>query len=132
MTVVFRPVSKEEYEQSKAWGLLTSIDIYGCDPAIIRTAETIERFTHGLCDLLGVRRFGPTQIVRFGADPAVFGYSMVQLIETSLVSAHFAEESNAVYLDVFSCAYYDGAAAVDFSRRFFGGQSVRVQSSLRL
>jgi hypothetical protein len=32
---------------------------------------------------------------------------MIQLIETSLISAHFADASWAIYLDVFSCAPYD-------------------------
>lgn len=84
-----------------------------------------------MCDLLGVRRFGPPQIVRFGADPAVYGYSMVQQIETSLVSAHFAEDTNAVYLDLFRCRWYDASVAVAFAQEFFKGGSVRVHTSLR-
>jgi S-adenosylmethionine decarboxylase len=114
------------YEASRAWGLSTSIDLYGCDPSVIQSREHIVRFTHQLCELLGVKRFGDTQVVRFGDDPRIHGYSMVQLIETSLVSGHFAEESNAAYLDVFSCRWYDSAAAAEFAREFFRADLVQV------
>lgn len=131
MSVVFRPIDREEYDQSRPWGMSTSIDLYECDPETIRSAQAIEEFTHRLCNLLGVKRFGQTQVVRFGVDPAVYGYSMVQLIESSLVSAHFAESSNTVYLDIFSCAFYDAHAATDFAKQFFTSQRVLIHSCLR-
>jgi S-adenosylmethionine decarboxylase len=131
-TTTFPFVREEEYHQRHAWGLSTQIDMYGCDPDLIRSRDAIEQFTHRLCDMLKVERFGPTQIVRFGNHPEVYGYSMVQLIQTSLVSAHFAEDTNAVYLDVFSCRYYDATEAVDYAREFFKASDVRVNSSLRL
>ena len=123
--------TEANFENSKAWGIATAIDLYGCDPDAIRDAKKIERFTHQLCDMLRVKRFGETQIVRFGRDPKVYGYSMVQLIETSLVSAHFAEDSNAVYLDVFSCKWYDAQIAAEFARRFFSAERVRLDTRLR-
>jgi len=109
----------------------TAIDLYRCNVDAIRSADLIGRFTIELCCLLGVKRFGDPQIVRFGADPRVYGYSMVQLIETSLVSAHFAEESDAVYLDVFSCRWYDADVASAFAQAFFGAEHVRVRTWLR-
>jgi len=119
------------HEASGAWGLSTTVDVYDCDAFAIRSREHIVRFTHDLCDLLGVKGFGETQVVRFGDDPRIQGYSMVQLIETSLVSGHFAEQSNAAYLDIFSCKWYDSAAAVRFVQEFFQAGSVRVQTCRR-
>ncbi len=103
------------------WGLLTSIDIYDCNPASIRDADLIRRFVAELCDLIDMRRFGETLVVHFGEEERVAGYSMVQLIETSLISAHFANASNAVYLDVFSCKMYDPQVVAEFARSYFGG-----------
>ncbi len=120
-----------EYEASGAWGMSLHWDLHECDESLIRSADAIQRFTVQLCDMLGVQRFGPTQIVRFGREPSVYGYSMVQLIETSLVSGHFAEESNAVYLDIFSCKYYDAQVATDYSREFFRSQVVSGHVTLR-
>jgi S-adenosylmethionine decarboxylase len=127
----FRGLSLTDYEATRAWGISTTVDAYGCDPDTIRSRERIAQFTRELCDLLGVKRFGETQVVRFGADPRVYGYSMVQLIETSLVSAHFAEDSNAVYLDIFSCKWYDAEAAAEFAKEFFRAERIQAQTCLR-
>jgi hypothetical protein len=48
-----------------------------------------------LCDLIQMRRFGESQVVRFGADPRVTGFSLTQRIAASPLSAHFAEQSRA-------------------------------------
>ncbi|MBP6876135.1 MAG: S-adenosylmethionine decarboxylase [Candidatus Eisenbacteria bacterium] len=108
-------------QEPALWGLATSIDIYHCDPATIRDAEKIRRFVVELCELIEMRRFGDTLVVHFGEDERVAGYSMVQLIETSLISAHFANLTNTVYLDVFSCKMYDPEVVANFAQQFFGG-----------
>jgi len=108
------------------WGLLSCIDLYGCDPDRIRDASLIKRFVVELCDLIEMKRFGETQVVHFGEDERVAGYSITQLIQTSLVSAHFANLSNTTYLDVFSCKSYDPQKVVDFSKDFFGAKDVHL------
>ena len=71
--------------RGEAWGMASAIDIYDCDPELIRDAAAIRRFVAELCELIGMKRFGETQVVHFGEDERVAGYSMVQLIETSLI-----------------------------------------------
>ena len=118
-------------ETQQVWGMASSIDIYHCNPETIRDAEAIRRFVVELCDLIEMRRFGETQVVHFGEDERVAGYSMVQLIETSLISGHFANLTNAVYLDVFSCKPYDPETVREFAERFFGGARSTLQVNLR-
>jgi len=124
-------IMDQAVEQS-AWGLASSIDIYRCDPDTIRDADRIRQFVVELCDLIEMKRFGETQVIHFGEDERVAGFSMVQLIETSLISAHFANQTNAVYLDVFSCKPYDPEVVADFAQRFFGGADRIVHVKLRL
>jgi S-adenosylmethionine/arginine decarboxylase-like enzyme len=130
-TGTFAPPSEAEYNQSNAWGLATAVDIQDCNPALIRDAEAIKRFTKELCKRLGVKMFGETIVVDFGADPKVSGFSLVQLIETSLVSGHFANQTNAVYLDVFSCKFYDAQKIIDYALSFFQGKSYNAHCVLR-
>jgi len=114
-----------------AWGILTSIDLHQCDPGLIRSASTIREFVVQLCDLIEMKRFGEPMIVHFGEDERVAGYSMTQLIETSLISAHFANQTNNVYLDVFSCKYYDPEKTAEFAREFFKGKDFNLNVVLR-
>ena len=113
------------------WGIASSIDIYDCDPGKIRSADTIRHFVVELCELIEMKRFGETQVVHFGEDERVAGYSMVQLIETSLISAHFANLSNTTYLDVFSCKTYDPEIVRRFSQSYFDGSRSKLTVTLR-
>ena len=113
------------------WGMASAIDIYNCNHDTIRDADAIRRFTVALCDLIEMKRFGETQVVHFGEDERVAGYSMVQLIETSLISAHFANQSNTVYLDVFSCKPYEPEKVQAFSQEFFGGSHSILNVTMR-
>ena len=126
------PISwKEEYKSKSPWGVLTSVDIYKSDPDIIRNAKSIEQFVYQLCDLIDMKRFGECQIVHFGQDKKVEGFSMTQLIETSLISGHFANASNTVYLDVFSCKFYEPREIAEFATSFFKGRNYKIQIALR-
>lgn len=120
-----------QFETTGAWGLATQLDMHDCNPETIRSAEKIREYTYELCDRLGVKRFGEPQIVHFGEDERVAGYSLVQLIETSLVSGHFANLTDRVYMDIFSCAYYNPAEMAAFSVEFFEAKSYSINSNLR-
>jgi len=126
------PISwKEEYKSKNPWGVLTSVDIYKSNPDIIRDKKSIEQFVYQLCDLIDMKRFGECQIVHFGQDKKVEGFSMTQLIETSLISGHFANASNTVYLDVFSCKFYEPREIAEFATSFFKGKNYKIQIALR-
>jgi len=121
----------EQAVDQSVWGMACSFDIYDCNPDTIRDAQKIKQFVAELCDLIEMKRFGETQVVHFGEDEKVAGYSMVQLIETSLISAHFANLTNTTYLDVFSCKPYDPEKVKEFATEFFGGQRCISNISLR-
>jgi len=129
-TISVSPVMQEAIDK-KVWGIASSIDIYECEPELIRSADHIRNFVRELCDLIEMKRFGETQVVHFGEDERVAGYSMVQLIETSLISAHFANQSNATYLDVFSCKPYDPEVVRQFACAYFRGAWTTLNVSLR-
>lgn len=126
------PISWEsEYKERDPWGVLTSVDLYECDGKIIRDADSIREFVHQLCKLIDMKRFGECQVVHFGEDKAVEGFSMTQLIETSLISGHFANATNAAYLDIFSCKYYDPRDVAQFALSFFKGSNYKMQLAYR-
>ena len=124
-------LSKEFYNNSKVWGLLTSVDLYSCNSKTIRDAEAIKKYVSELCLLIEMKRFGDTKVVHFGEDEKVAGYSMVQLIETSLISGHFANNTNNAYIDIFSCKYYNPLAVEEFTKKFFEAKETKMHYILR-
>lgn len=104
------------------WGFHLALNLKMCDPAKIRSKAFIEEFTKELCDHIDMKRFGEPVVVNFGEDESVSGYSMFQLIETSNIAAHFVEQTNDVYLDIFSCKPYDVHSTIEFCKENFEAQ----------
>jgi len=122
---------KTKFEKENAWGILTSIDVHNCDAALIRDAEAIKRFALELSDFINMRRYGDAVVVDFGEDARVSGFSLTQLIETSLISGHFANQTNNAYVDIFSCRYYEPGVAANFCINFFKGDNYTMNVTLR-
>lgn len=84
------------------WGYHLIVNARNCRPAAIRSAEAITLFSKSLVTKIDMVPYGEPQVVLFGTGNKK-GYTLVQLIETSNICAHFVEETNDMYLDVFSC-----------------------------
>jgi S-adenosylmethionine/arginine decarboxylase-like enzyme len=127
-----KPETEAVKEEQEYWGVSSSIDLYDCDLSLMQNADAIREFVRILCDRIKMRRYGETQVVFFGDEPRVQGFSMTQLIETSLISAHFADASRAIYLDVFSCAPYDPEDAANFAKEYFKASRYSLNVTKRI
>lgn len=105
------------------WGYHLTLDAGECDHEAIRSKTTIAAFTKELVEKIGMVAYGLPRIVMFGTGGKK-GYTLVQLIETSNITAHFVEEVDAVYLDVFSCKKFDSAVALGVFKKYFKPKSV--------
>lgn len=121
----------DEFKRLKPWGISISVDLKNCDPETIRSKEKINEFIVKLCNLIGMKRFGEPQIVNFGEEEKVQGYSFTQLIETSLVSGHLANHTNSVYIDIFSCKTYEPKKTAEFCKKFFKADSYKINVAFR-
>jgi S-adenosylmethionine/arginine decarboxylase-like enzyme len=117
----------------RAWGMELLLDLSGCDPETISSEDRIAAYAIELCEVIEMSRYGDPQVPFFGlADPKTQGHSLVQLIETSLVSAHFARSwDDFAAINVHSCMAFDVDKVVAFSRTFFGARSATFQAVAR-
>ncbi len=100
------------------WGWSTSINLYNCDLDIIQNKKMIKQYVVKLCEEIDMKRYGHCHVVKFGTGNKE-GYSMFQLIETSNISAHFADSEKKAYIDIFSCKKYCHHDVAAFSKKFF-------------
>lgn len=105
-------------KKRKWWGRSLILDMYGCDPEMIKDTVAMKKFVRELCKFLKMKRHGPTLVERFGSGK-LRGYSMFQFIETSTIVAHFDELENRAFIDIFSCKKYNPKAAKKFCMEFF-------------
>lgn len=111
-------VRKTRKVSKSSWGYHLLINAAACDPGAIRSSEKIKAFTKELVKRIDMKAYGAPKVVRFG-EGRVAGYSLVQLIETSCITAHFVEETNDAYFDIFSCKSFDPKVAMEVVKEFF-------------
>lgn len=106
------------------WGYWLGLDCAGCNPDAIKDYDTVYVFNKVLVERIDMVAYGEPQIVNFGSGDKA-GFTSVQLIETSSITAHYVNELNQIYMDVFSCKPYDIEIVEQTVIEFFGSTSIR-------
>jgi hypothetical protein len=65
-----------------------------------------------------MKQHGLPQVIHFGEDDKK-GYTLITLLTTSNISAHFSEDLNSAFIDCFSCKTYNPAIVEKVAREFF-------------
>ena len=117
----------KEFKVGDHWGLTVGIDLERCNMEKIEDIETIRQFVIGLCDYIGMKQFGEPTIIKFGNTPKLSGYTLVQLIDTSSITAHFKEFDGSAFIDIFSCKSYHPRTAANFCKKFFNAQRMTTR-----
>jgi len=123
--------NKLQETENLAFGLELTLDLFDCNPETIDSKEKIAEFNEKLCDLIEMKRYGKPFIERFANGTHAEGYSLAQMIETSLVSGHFAPKTNSAYINIFSCKKFDPEIAKKFTQEFFGAKEVKSNVAIR-
>ncbi len=125
------PAELERTLAMSEYGRSISLDLFGCDHARISSADEIKRFAREICRVIDMKPFGEPLVPDFGhAKSRTAGPSLVQLIETSAITAHFSPHWRTLHLDIFTCSTLEAFKAVEFSARFFGAE--RADWELRI
>lgn len=113
-----------------SWGLHSIHNIFKACPDKIRCATTIYKFNKALVQKIDMVPYGEPQIVHFGKDGKQ-GFTLSQLIQTSNITAHFVEETNDFYLDVFSCKEFKPEDVEEVIKEYFQPQHISTQLIVR-
>jgi len=117
-------------KNKRSWGYHLIVNAAGCDPEAIRSKDVIQAFSEELVKKIDMVAYGKPQIVRFGTSVQK-GYTLVQLIETSCITAHFSEDTNEVYLDVFSCKTFQQKDALVVFKKYFSPKKMGTEFLVR-
>jgi S-adenosylmethionine/arginine decarboxylase-like enzyme len=101
------------------WGHHLIVNAARCTPSTIRSKSLIQEFSRTLVREIDMIPYGDPKVVMFGSGNKK-GYTMVQLIETSNITAHFVEDTDDMYLDVFSCKTFDPRKVKSVIDFYFG------------
>lgn len=101
-----------------AWGFHSILNVAKACPRAIRCPSTITSFSNILVKRIDMKPYGLPMVFKFGEGERM-GYTLIQPIETSCITAHFSEEHNDFYLDVFSCKPYNQKTVEETVSEFF-------------
>ena len=107
------------------WGNHLILDCSNCDPERIRDPVLLDRWIRKLVADIDMKAHGEPLITYNGEEPYHSGYTVIQVITTSSIVAHFIDNPASCYLDVFSCKPFD-IEKVKYSMRVtFGSERMR-------
>ena len=106
-------------EQSP-WGQHLVLDFNGCPKELLADKENILNWSKELVQAIDMVAYGEPVIKHFATHShEAAGYTLLQMIETSNIAAHFAENIGQVYIDVFSCKAFDVEVALGICKKYF-------------
>lgn len=116
-------------DRKYVWGYHAAFDCGKCDLESVRSGEHIAAFSKALVEAIDMKAYGEPQVVHFAEhDPGKAGYTLVQLIETSNICAHFVDSTGEAYIDIFSCKEFDTNIALDVISDYFFPETVVVNT----
>ncbi|MEK7653040.1 MAG: S-adenosylmethionine decarboxylase [Patescibacteria group bacterium] len=119
------------YDKQKAWGLLASIDLSGCDHKMIQSPKDIKNFVLALIKKIKMKAHGPMYLKKFG-EKSLAGHSVMQFIETSSVTVHLDDKlGDRAFIDIFSCKFFNPNEAKKFAKTYFKAKKSRLKVLLR-
>ena len=109
------------------WGYHLMLDCGKCSISAVTNPENITEFAKTLVERIDMVAYGDPIVEHFAThDPQKAGYSMVQLIETSNICAHFVDRDDTCYVDVFSCKPFSNDVVMETVSEFFGAKTQRM------
>jgi len=117
----------------KSWGYHLMLDCTDCDRVAIKSEAHIRLFFDKLLKVADMKKLGEPKFenLQEGEDTHLFGISAVQLINTSSITCHFADNTGEVYFDLFSCKTFDPHAIIACFREFFSPATVHPTYLIR-
>ena len=128
MTSETQKLDKNSGLMHDKYGIELILDLHGCDTSKF-TRKSISQYFEELCILIDMQR----EELHFWDDigvpdeekqtsPHTQGTSAVQFILTSSIVIHTLDQLKAVYINIFSCKFYDPKVAEKFSVEWFSAK----------
>ena len=112
------------------WGKEAVCDIRGCNLSYVKDPARIASFAKELVKRLDMEAWGEPQVIHFGVGDKA-GWTLVQLITTSNIVAHFNDVDGSCYLNVFSCKDFTPDIVDQCIAEFFEPAEVRTRFLIR-
>ena len=129
--IVCDEVLLAQFNEEQPWGVDVGIDGCVCNPALISDPAYIQVFLEDLCEKFQMRRDGELLLTRHGEEEHITGYTLVQLVQSAHLVAHFITQRNAVYVNLVTCSFVPPVQCAILCQQWFAAQHVRLSVVFR-
>lgn len=110
-----------------SWGFHLILDVSKCNKIKITDPAYLKEWVQDLVKTIDMVAYGEPQIVHFGeGETHLSGWTVMQLIETSNIMAHFCDAEGDAYIDVFSCKPFDPKVVEDHINTWFIPHNIKL------
>jgi len=106
------------------WGYHLMLDCRGMNDAL-NSKKEITKFVKELVIAIDMVAVGKPIIKYLCENDPKSGYSLVQLIQTSNITAHFMDQDRTAYFDVFSCKKFEPAIVESIVKKYFNPSNIK-------
>jgi len=96
------------YQNMSYWGYHLILDCSNCDQTLMSDYNNVNKWIKQLVRDIDMQPIGEPHI-EYTAENLIdkAGFTVIQIIVTSSIVAHFVDSLGHIYLDVFSCKQFD-------------------------
>lgn len=121
------PRELESSLKKSDYGIELIVDLYGCDYETLTSHNKLYQFAKDICKVINMKAYGEPLIPDFGFSLSkTAGPSLVQLIESSSITAHYSPHWGMVCMNIFTCRSFDPQKTLDFVKEFFKASRARA------
>ncbi len=116
------------------------LDLHGCDAKTFNR-KSLRAFCRGLCKeiIMTPHKFRSipwdddgVPLVDCQVSPVTKGWTAVQFLMESSILIHTLELTKAVYVDIFSCKGFSKKKATEFTKEWFGAETITARMIKRI
>jgi S-adenosylmethionine/arginine decarboxylase-like enzyme len=108
------------------WGQHLILDCKNCNLDSINDETTIRNFVTTLVERIDMTLHGPLHLEFLLPGTSNEGYSLLQMITTSNITAHFVNNTQSAYIDVFSCKEFNSSIVTHTVQEFFDPKDIKT------
>jgi len=113
-------------EYMNYWGYHLILDCSNCDKSLMTNYANVNNWIRQLVTDIDMSPVGDPRIeYTAGEFPDKAGFTVVQIIVTSSIVAHFVDNLGQIYLDVFSCKQFDPTVVKHSVSKYFNSTRQR-------
>ena len=115
------------------WGIHALFDCKACDKELIGDERVLRAFLKELVVNIDMVAYGEPILAHFAThDPSKGGYTICQMIETSLIDGHFVDENGDAYISVHSCKPFEVLIVEETINKYFKPENISKKVFYRL